>query len=423
MVAGLVSALFSSLPMTNRRAFLRDALAAAAVPLTSAGLALAQRPLAKDGDGHADISTLLESIRKESDVPALAGAAIKDGRTVALGAVGVRKAGDETPVTVGDQFHLGSCTKAMTATLAGMFVEQGKLAWDSTLAKTLPELADKMHADLRDVTLEHLLQHRSGQSENSSPAAASLWKLLRDKKLTGTPREQRRTYAEMILAEKPDHSPGSKFAYSNRNYSLVGVMLETLAGKPWEELITERLFRPLGMTSAGFGAMGSPAQTGAAAKTATKAKIDQPWQHRMLLGLRVPVEPGPQADNPDVIGPAGKVHCSLADWTKYLRCHVRGEKGDGAGAKGNLLKPETYQRLHRPAFGGNYAGGWIVAKRPWAGGRVLTHDGSNTQNYAVAWLAPLRDFAVLAATNQGGDEAAKACDQACSGLIGEFLKG
>jgi CubicO group peptidase (beta-lactamase class C family) len=393
---------------TNRRAFLHNALALTAAPLVDRRTTFAEPPPGKERK-HADIGELLESIRAESDLPALAGAATKDGRTVALGAVGVRKDGDKTPVTVGDQFHLGSCTKAMTATLAGMFVEQGKLGWESTLAKTLPDLAEKMHADVRDVTLEHLLQHRGGQSGSSDPEGASLRTLMADKKLTGTPREQRRTYAEMILAEKPADPPGSKFVYSNRNYSLVGVILETLADTPWEELITERLFRPLGMTTAGFGAMGMP------------GKVDQPWQHRMIFGLRVPIEPGPRADNPDVIGPAGKVHCSLADLAKYLRCHTRGEKGDGAGAKGNLLKPETYKRLHTPAFGGDYAGGWIVTRRPWGGGRVLTHSGSNHQNFAVAWLAPLRDFAVLAATNQGGDDAAEACDQVCSRLIREFL--
>jgi hypothetical protein len=62
--------------------------------------------------------------------------------------------------------------------------------------------------------------------------------------------------------------------------------------------------------------------------------------------------------------------------------------------------------------------GWLVTERPWGGGRVLTHAGSNTMNYAVAWLAPRRDFAVLAATNLGGNKAASACDEAAAALIG-----
>ena len=68
-------------------------------------------------------------------------------------------------------------------------------------------------------------------------------------------------------------------------------------------------------------------------------------------------------------------------------------------------------------FGGNYALGWIVCERKWGGGKVLTHNGSNTMNYSVAWVAPKRGFAVLVCVNQGGDEAARACDEAASALI------
>ena len=59
--------------------------------------------------------------------------------------------------------------------------------------------------------------------------------------------------------------------------------------------------------------------------------------------------------------------------------------------------------------------------RPWGGGRVYHHAGSNTMNYAVVWMAPKRDFAVLVATNQAGEAAPKACDAACGELIGQFL--
>ncbi|HLV79318.1 MAG TPA: hypothetical protein VKT32_03520, partial [Chthonomonadaceae bacterium] len=81
-----------------------------------------------------------------------------------------------------------------------------------------------------------------------------------------------------------------------------------------------------------------------------------------------------------------------------------------------------FQYLHTPLFGGDYAAGWVVTDRNWGGGRVLMHNGSNNQNYSVVWMAPLRDFAVLVATNQGGDAAAKACDEAASALIQSYLQ-
>jgi hypothetical protein len=66
--------------------------------------------------------------------------------------------------------------------------------------------------------------------------------------------------------------------------------------------------------------------------------------------------------------------------------------------------------------------GWGLQDRDWAAGPTLTHNGSNTMWYVVTWLAPKKDFAVLVATNQGGDAAAKGCDEACWALIQDELK-
>ena len=63
-------------------------------------------------------------------------------------------------------------------------------------------------------------------------------------------------------------------------------------------------------------------------------------------------------------------------------------------------------------------GGWLVVSRPWAGGRALTHSGSNTMWYCTVWVAPARDFAVMVTTNQGDGGAAGACDEAVGQLIG-----
>ena len=73
------------------------------------------------------------------------------------------------------------------------------------------------------------------------------------------------------------------------------------------------------------------------------------------------------------------------------------------------------------ADGSKYAMGWVVDQRPWAGGRVLTHNGSNTMWFCVTWIAPERDFAVLVTCNEGGDDAAKACDEASAALIQDHL--
>src|SRR5690349_17313988 len=82
----------------------------------------------------------IEDIRRKYELPALAVVVVKGGLVCDRVALGVRKFGDPTPVTTNDVFHIGSCTKSMTATLAAMLIEDGKLRWDTTIAEVFPEL-------------------------------------------------------------------------------------------------------------------------------------------------------------------------------------------------------------------------------------------------------------------------------------------
>ncbi len=110
----------------------------------------------------ADMTQALEAIRKKHDLPGLAAVVVKDGRICDRVAVGVRKWGDPTPVTTNDVFHIGSCTKSMTATLTAMLIEEGKLHWDTTIADVFPELKDRIDKQYKTVTVEQLLHHRGG---------------------------------------------------------------------------------------------------------------------------------------------------------------------------------------------------------------------------------------------------------------------
>lgn len=139
----------------------------------------------------------LEPLRKQGDLPALAAVVWKNGKVVGSGATGFRKYGDPVRVTLKDQFHLGSCTKAMTATLCGILQEEGKVDWSTTLAAAFPDLAYKMHPSFRSVTLDHLLSHRSGFSEETAGKNMSLQVLHN---LPGSTRKQRETYLVQILS-------------------------------------------------------------------------------------------------------------------------------------------------------------------------------------------------------------------------------
>jgi CubicO group peptidase (beta-lactamase class C family) len=105
-------------------------------------------------------------------VPALAGAILTGDGIVAIGAAGVRKAGTGVAATVDDRWHLGSDTKAMTATLIGVLVEQGKLEWTTTLEQAFPDIAAGVAQQLRRAALLQLLSHRAGLPGQSAQVRA-----------------------------------------------------------------------------------------------------------------------------------------------------------------------------------------------------------------------------------------------------------
>ena len=339
-----------------------------------------------------DVSSLLAPIIQKNDVPGMAAAVVSNGETVAHGVAGVRTRGKSPKIAVADRFHIGSDTKAMTAMLCGILVDEGKLKWNQTLGETFPELKKTMDPRYQPVTLEQLLTNRSGAPGDITKD--ELWGKLWQHK--GMPTKARRLLVQSVTSKPPEATPGEKYLYSNAGFSIAGHMAEKVTGKSWEELMREKIFRPLGMTTAGFGA---------------PVKNDQPRGHKADGS---PVEPGPGADNPVGIGPAGIVHCSIGDWAKFAAANL-------PSSKIKLVKPETLQKLHTPVPGQpKYAMGWIISDgQPWAGGPALTHSGSNTMWYAVAWLAPQKDFAILVACNQAN---AEACNDAVLALIADQFK-
>ena len=351
---------------------------------------IAAEPLKPD----AKITALLAEVRDKHKLPGLVGGVVEGGRVVAAGAVGVRKDGHDAAITVNDKLHLGSCTKAMTATMLATLVEEGKLSWDATMEKVFADQKSVLHPDLRGVTLEMLLTHRSGLRGNPDFA-----EVVRPG-VAGP--ALRRSLFRKTLREAPEHKPGTNYLYSNLGYAVAGMMAETVTKKTWEELMRERLFGPLGMTSAGFGPPGA------------RGKVDQPWGHRLKDGRLEAL----QDDNSAVIAPAGAVHCSLADWGRFISLHTRGSKGEE-----KLLKAETFRKLHAaPPEGQPYSLGWNLVRQPWANGLALNHAGSNTMWYALVWAAPERDLAFLAVTNQGGTELAKATNDTIAAVAEYWLK-
>jgi D-alanyl-D-alanine carboxypeptidase len=347
-----------------------------------------QRVMAAQKYKNSTLSDLLEKVRAKYQLPALAGAIATTDGVVDMAAVGVRKAGTTVPVTTADLWHLASETKAMSALLAGTFVAEGKLSWNDKVVSFFPEIADKVPAANRDITIAQVLSHQAGLEANLPRWQAML--------LAGPIIDQRRAAAETAL-QSPAYAPGA-FHYSNCDYVVIGAVLEKLGGKSWEELMRERIFQPLHMDSAGFGGTG------------TVGQIDQPWPHQ-ADGSPAPSN-GPAMDNLPYSAPAGTVHCSMTDWGKFLADQMRGGSGRPA-----LLPAAIYTAMQTPAPNSDYGFGWSIVPRKWAGGKMLSHAGSNTMNYAACWLGPVKGYGVLACSNQGGDALNQAANEAAEAML------
>lgn len=366
----------------------------AAVPSARTALALAREETASD------VSSALEELRAETGVPALVALAVQDGEIVARGAAGVRVFGSEDAVTPADPFHLGSCSKAMTATLVARLIEEEVLTWETTVAEALPELAAEIDPGFHAVTIEQLLRHRGGIAERRRPELQPLIALFYG--LEGSPREQRRGAVRLALEKPPYSAPGEAYDYSNYGYMTAAAMIERLTDRSWEELIVEKVFRPLGMESAGVG---SP------------SGADVPVGHDEDGDSWKPLPPGPGGILPESMGPAGLVHASLEDWARFVSDHLAGERGaDG------LLRSATYRRLHRDPEKSGYACGWAIQQYDWGwdSGRALAHDGSDGTWYTAVLALPEWDVIVLAAANGAGTAGTAAVTRARDHLLEEI---
>lgn len=362
--------------------------------LVSASLPLAASlPL----DEPRDLAPLIAPLLDKAQIPALGGAIVTSAGLEAIGAVGLRSAGAAEKVTKDDRWHLGSCTKAITATLAARLVEKGQIGWDTTIAQVFGETTPKRDPAWDSVTLLALLCHRSGASKNFDQ---ELWERMVAR--GGALRVQRSFFAREGLALAPERRPNTETVYSNAGFMIAGAMIEKVADAPFEDLVRKEVFEPLGMTESGFGAPGTP------------GRLDQPLGHTRGEKGWTPIPLGPSADIPAAAGPAGTIHATLANWARFAQAHLRGARGDES-----FLKKATWATLHSPIAGGHYAPGWVVSREDWAGGKRLSHLGSNEFWVSEISLAPEKDFAVLLVTNLGDDAAERPFQELLNALMAD----
>lgn len=357
-------------------------------------VAAAQSAPAAQAPKPVDLDGILAKAMAGTATPALGALVIRDGKVAEYAVHGVRRNGHAGKVARDDAWLIGSTAKPMTAALLARLVDKRVIAWDATLATLLPDMAAAMRPEHRTVTLEQLLSHRSGLTENLRDATALDGFFTDTRPLP----EQRAALVRAALAEAPAAAPGSEFVYSNTGFLVAALIAERATGKHFEDLMRDEVFQPLGMSSAGFG----PVPKGG------------------IHGHRAGKPAGPMLKSDDgvpmVYTSAGNVHMSLQDWARFCIDQVAGSRGGGT-----LLSAASYRRMQTAQPGSGAGMDWgiqdSIAGRK---GPVLVHGGSDGNWLAWVVLFPTTRSGALVIANAAGDMGA---DKATHAVVGALLPG
>lgn len=319
------------------------------------------------------LGELAAQAMERAEAPGVGIAVAGESGDPSVGVAGRRKSNEPTMIKPSDRFHVGSVGKSMTSTLIGRLVEMGKLRFDSTLGELLSDLP--MREEYKAVTLDQIMRHRGGIPQDQGYNGQTI------RRIVGTetdPIKIRENYAKDILGREMIAKPGERFAYSNAGYSLLGHIAERIMRKPYEVLMKELVFEPLGMTTA---------------IVRPDEGVTEVSGHMMRNGV---AEPGGLAGPLGILSaPAGNMVMSMGDLAKFGQAHLRGLLGhDG------VLKSATIKHLHKPIEskmqGENYACGWDVVPN-LDGNEVHSHNGSNGFYVAELFVVPnlKRVYAVM----------------------------
>ena len=327
-------------------------------------------------DSPANVRAHLFEFSAKLKVPAVIGGVLSSDGTLDYDVVGFRCRGSDDAADIHDKWHIGSCTKSMTAVLYARLVERGDTDWDIPVANLFPDLRHQIDGGWGNRTIEELFLCRAGMKANPSmPAMLAGWSDTR-------PLVDQRTEAALSAMRK---APGvrGRFVYSNLSYIVIGAAIDRITGVPYEEALARHVLEPLGITSVGYG---------------PPPKV---WGHRArvrLLGVALfsgkPADPqSTKSDNPRMLSSAGTLHITIADWAKFLNLFIN----DG----GDLLQPGTIDFLLKcpEGNGTKMAKGWAKAEE--IKGVSFGMQGSNTMWSAAALLNEKRTRLSLVVCNDG----------------------
>merc|ERR1719228_1417935 len=306
------------------------------------------------------------------------------------GQAGERVYKEGTPVGDKDMYIMGSAGKSMTSTMAARVVAQGYINWNTTVKELFHDTGIfEVHESFWPSTLEQFISHGSG-----APGLDVVVERYFDmvdyifNKTSWEPgydnRPARLVMSQTLLQDKVTVPQGT-YLYSIGGFTVAGTMLEVATNKTFEQLMTEELYEPLGMTGCGFGPT----------TTSTEQPPSQPWGHLgdSWAAHVVPVPPSPYANVASAMIPDGGLHCNLGSWQRYLAAHLSQDE--------DFLPKDMWDYIHTPITQ-DYGFGWMIYSDNDDIGTVLTHGGTDGHNFANCYLLPRFGVGINMGTNNGG---------------------
>lgn len=315
---------------------------------------------------------------KQWQIPGVAVAVVKDGKTVLIKGYGVRELGKPDRVDVNTMFMIGSNTKAFTATALAKLAAENKMSLNDPVQKWLPDfkLYDPWVA--KEATITDLLCHRLGFETFQGDF------MFFDSDLT------KQQMMEKFGRLKPAYSFRSKWGYTNAAFMVAGEVIPKVSGRTWEQYLTENFFKPMGMDNT----LAMPATLTSFPNRAAAHTLEHGTLKKIPYG------------HIDQLAPAGSISSSANDMTKWLTMLL-----DTGKFNGNVIVPKSAimeTRTPKSIIGNGghrfneshfalYGLGWGLSE--YEGRLIVGHTGGVNGFVTSVYLVPEERLGIIVFTN------------------------
>ena len=332
----------------------------------------------------ADFKQFCQSVLERWNVPGMGVVVVKDGEVVFADGFGTTSIGENgTPVTAQTPFVLASTSKAITAALLATLVDEGKVDWGDTVVNHLPDF--KLYDDwvTSNFLVKDIMVHKTGFNAYA----------LDDLPHFGYKRDD---LYRIFRHVRPTYSYRTTYAYNNAMYTVSAHIIEKYTGMSWDDAITERLFKPLGMKNSTTGNkrfFNFPALAKGHSHTRDGNNMRTALRTDTLSGLNWL----------SAIAPAGFVISTAEDMGNWLVMMTgngmfKGKQFLSEQTRRFLTQPQTVVSMDSTGLY-NYAQGWRLENGRQ--GQIIYHTGLAYGYTALVAMVPDINMGVAVLTNAG----------------------